>query len=160
MPFIASWATTDQCVLLNLEGVVLEVFKQHIQRRLTDNEAGGLLLGSVHGENLSILEATAPTALDKRLRYFFERLSFGHSSIAKKRWRESQGSVRYLGEWHTHPEDVPHPSSLDRNEWTRLASARIDGRPVLAIVVGRHELRVELIAASGESRRLFALPSA
>ena len=104
-------------------------------------------MGTVHGVHLLINEATAPTKWDKRFRYLFERTPLGHASIALARWRASHGTVRYLGEWHTHPEDQPTPSSLDRSEWHRLAKERKDERPLLAVIVGRKVLHVEMIPA-------------
>ncbi|UTV82336.1 Mov34/MPN/PAD-1 family protein [Acidithiobacillus sp. YTS05] len=96
-----------------------------------------------------IEQATEPTPHDKRLRYLFERMPFGHEAIAVSRWAESQGTVRYLGEWHTHVEDDPHPSGLDRSEWKLLSAKRRDKRPVLAVIVGRKNLHVELVPSSG-----------
>jgi integrative and conjugative element protein (TIGR02256 family) len=144
---MSSWASPDRKMLLNFSASTLEVFNAHIQHRDTDCEAGGLLLGTVHGVHLLINEATAPTKWDKRFRYLFERTPLGHASIALARWRASHGTVRYLGEWHTHPEDQPTPSSLDRSEWHRLAKERKDERPLLAVIVGRKVLHVEMIPA-------------
>ena len=103
------------------------------------------MLGTVHGSNIIVVEATAPTIRDKRFQYLFERMPFGHSSIARARWRGSRGTVRYVGEWHTHPQDYPRPSGLDRTEWNKLSRKRADGRPMLAVIVGRKDLYVELV---------------
>jgi integrative and conjugative element protein (TIGR02256 family) len=149
MQFLNSWATNDKRTLLHFSEPVLDAFRQHIQTRETDCEAGGLLLGSVHGNHMLIEQATIPTAWDKRFRYLFERLPFGHESIALSRWRESQGTIRYLGEWHTHPQDYPSPSGIDRTEWNLLSEKRIDKRPTLAVIVGRKSLYVELVPSSG-----------
>ena len=121
MQFMSSWATNDKRTLLHFSTATLETFCLHVQASDADCEAGGLLLGSVHGAHMLIEQATVPTAWDKRFRYLFERMPFGHKAIALSRWTASQGTVRYLGEWHTHPEDYPHPSGLDRSEWNRLA---------------------------------------
>lgn len=96
-----------------------------------------------------IEQATVPTTWDNRFRFLFERMPFGHAIIAQSRWAESQGTVRYLGEWHTHPEDHPIPSALDRLEWNKLSAKRRDKRPVLAVIVGRKGLYVELVPNSG-----------
>lgn len=149
MQFVSSWATNDKRTLLHFSKPTLETFCQHVQASDTDCEAGGLLLGSVHGAHMLIEEATIPTAWDKRFRYLFERMPFGHEAIALSRWTASQGTVRYLGEWHTHPEDHPHPSGLDRSEWNCLSAQRRDKRPMLAVVVGRKSLYVELVPSSG-----------
>lgn len=149
MPFVNAWATSDRRVLLSLADPVMAVFKTHIQKRSMDSEAGGLLLGTVRGSNIAVVEATVPTSWDKRLRYLFERLPFGHSAIAEARWRASAGTVRYLGEWHTHPQDHPSPSGLDRAEWNKLSRKRADGRLMLAVIVGRKDLYVELVPRAG-----------
>lgn len=149
MQFINSWMTEDKKTLLHFSKSTVNCFSQYVQVNESDCEAGGLLLGSVHGSNMIIEQATMPTAWDKRLRYLFERMPFGHEVIALTRWTESQGTIRYLGEWHTHPEDVPKPSSLDRIEWNRLSSKRKDHRPMLAVIVGRKNLYIELVPCGG-----------
>ena len=156
MQFISSWATDDKRTLLHFSALTLETFYQHVQIRDTDCEAGGLLLGSVHGEHMLIQQATVPTTWDKRFRYLFERMPFGHEAIALSRWTASQGTVRYLGEWHTHPEDFPHPSGLDRSEWRQLSTKRQDKHSMLAVIVGRKSLYVELVPNSGLGHVLAA----
>ncbi len=149
MRLMSSWATSDKRTLLHFSESTLEIFYQHVQASDTDCEAGGLLLGSVHGAHMLIEQATVPTIRDKRFHYLFERMPFGHEAIALARWTASQGTVRYLGEWHTHPEDHPQPSSLDRSEWNRLSAKRRDKRPMLAVIVGRKSLYAELVPESG-----------
>jgi integrative and conjugative element protein (TIGR02256 family) len=149
MQFMSSWATDDNRKLLNFSNSTLDTFYQHVQASDSDCEAGGLLLGSVHGAHMLIKQATVPTEWDKRFRYLFERMPFGHETIALSQWVASQGAVRYLGEWHTHPEDYPRPSGLDRSEWNRLSVKRRDQRLMLAVIVGRKALYVELVPSSG-----------
>jgi integrative and conjugative element protein (TIGR02256 family) len=49
----------------------------------------------------------------------------------------------YLGEWHTHPEADPTPSSIDRADWKlRLARDRIDADFVFFLIVGLEEVAV------------------
>lgn len=149
MQFMSSWATSDKKNLLHLSPSTLETFNQFVQTGHFDSEAGGLLLGSVHGAHMLVERATIPTAWDKRFRYLFERLPLGHEAIALARWAESRGTIRYLGEWHTHPEDYPRPSSVDVCEWKKLASIRLDKRSMLAVIVGRKALHVELVSQTG-----------
>lgn len=149
MQFMSSWAAGDKRTLLHFSESTLEIFCRHVHASDADREAGGLLLGSVHGAHIFIEQATVPTIWDNRFRFLFERMPFGHEAIAFARWTASQGTVLYLGEWHTHPEDHPHPSSLDRSEWNRLSVKRRDKRPLLAVIVGRNSLYVELVSSSG-----------
>lgn len=108
------WSSADQRKLIHLSPATLDVFARYVQDSDQAPESGGLLLGTVHGEHLIIEQATAPTVWDLRLRTFFHRSAIGHAKVALDRWRASRGTVRYLGEWHTHPEDYPTPSGLDR----------------------------------------------
>ena len=149
MQFMSSWGTEDRRTLLHFSETTLGTFFQHVQANDSDCEAGGLLLGSVHGTHMLVEQATVPTEWDKRFRYLFERMLFGHEVIGLARWTASQGTVRYLGEWHTHPEDHPSPSGLDRSEWNRLSSKRTDKRSMLAVIVGRKSLYVELVPDKG-----------
>lgn len=158
MWFVAGWSTPDKRSLVNFDDKVLDVFRQHIQRMGSHAEAGGLLLGEVRGRHLNLVGATFPTVHDLRSRYSFERLPQGHAEVALKIWSDSRGTVRYLGEWHTHPQDLPTPSRIDRSEWKRLASERKDKRPFLAVVVGRASLHVELVPLRG--RGIVLVPCA
>ncbi len=154
MQFVSGWTTPDKRILVNFDDKVLDVFRQHIQRLGSDAEAGGLLLGEVRGGHLNLVDATFPAAGDLRSRYSFERLPQGHAEVAQKMWSDSRGTVRYLGEWHSHPQDLPIPSGIDQSEWKRLASKRKDKRPVLAVIVGRAGLHVELVSSNGDGRVL------
>lgn len=154
MQFVSGWTTPDKRILVNFDDKVLDVFRQHIQHLSSDAEAGGLLLGEVRGGHLNLVDATFPTADDLRSRYSFERLPQGHAEVALKMWSDSLGTVRYLGEWHSHPQDLPIPSGIDRSEWKRLASERKDKRPFLAVIVGKEGLHVELVSSKDGGRVL------
>ena len=157
MSFVSDWSTADGSVLMNFDSTVLDVFKKYRQLGERDLEAGGILLATVHELGFLVKEASAPTPYDIRRRNFFDRRPFWHRALAKRRWRASGGTVRYVGEWHTHPQDHPIPSILDRTEWRHLARSRVDGCPLLAVIVGRHSLHVELV--SGNSRRAVMAPA-
>ncbi len=74
--------------------------------------------------------------------------------MADRMWRDSGGTVRYLGEWHTHPEAHPAPSGTDRREWLALAARRADGRPCLTVIVGLQALHVALVSPTGHTQVL------
>ncbi|WP_055137110.1 Mov34/MPN/PAD-1 family protein [Pseudomonas corrugata] len=152
MQFVTTWhgPADDQFVYFHQN--VLDVFERHIQSD-SGTEAGGILLGHVRGKHLEVLEASEPTPQDRRLRYFFERMIHGHKGLADRRWQESNGLVRYVGEWHTHPQDVASPSETDLCEWQKLARDRSDRRPMLAVIVGRQYLYVELMHAGGKRHK-------
>ena len=148
MRHVSDWALPDGSVLLNFSEEVRGVFEKNVQ--VGDRpESGGVLLGTVHERGLLVTVATTPTRLDRQFRYLFERLPFGHRAVAKRLWRSSAGTTRYIGEWHTHPQDIPTPSGIDLHEWRKLANLRADKRPLLAVIVGRQALHVELAHGNG-----------
>lgn len=155
MQYVSDWATENQGLLLNFSDSVLQVFSEHVQTGLKP-ESGGILLGTVHERGLLVTTATGPTKLDRQFQFLFERSPFGHRAVARRKWRQSGGLVRYIGEWHTHPQSIPRPSAIDLDEWRKLAIVRADGRPLLAVIVGHHGLHVEL--ASGNGRRDVLAP--
>ncbi|WP_457374776.1 Mov34/MPN/PAD-1 family protein [Pseudomonas tolaasii] len=154
MRFLDSWATHDSLKFVHLLPEVLDTFHAFVQGP-QHLEAGGILLGCVRGPHLQIIEATTPSPRDRRSKFSFERDDYYHDATAIKRWEESAGIIRYLGEWHTHPENYPSPSSTDLREWRTLAESRIDGRPLLALIVGRKGLHLELMGPGGNRERLW-----
>jgi len=146
------WRVSNDGPCLVIQGHVLEVFKRYRQTGFFTPESGGILLGYVRDPHIEILVASEPTRWDKRLRCFFDRKAKGHQELAQRYWTESGGLIRYVGEWHTHPEDYPTPSSVDREGWTRLARNSADKRPVLGIIIGRVGLHVELVTADGSAQ--------
>jgi len=155
MRYLSDWSLDDGSLLLNFSGDVLQVFDDYAQHGGMP-ESGGLLLGTVHARGLLVTVATKPTKWDRRFRYLFERLPFGHQSTAHRLWRGSGGLTRYIGEWHTHPQDMPSPSTIDLAEWRKLACVRADERPLLAVIVGREGLHVELTHGDGRRQILGA----
>jgi len=93
---------------------VAEVFGEHIQR-LGQNESGGILLGSVyHDSHVVVAMATTPKYPDQAGPCFFDRSRARAQRIIEREWESSSGVRIYLGEWHTHSEAHPKPSSRDR----------------------------------------------
>lgn len=155
MQFVTEWSANQGRNLIYIHPEVLNVFQSHVQASPSDLEGGGLLLGYVRGSHLEIIEATVPTKFDRRFRMFFERMKDLHEHIAQKRWAESNGLVRYIGEWHTHPQDYPSPSETDLAEWRKLAIKRKDKRAVLGLIVGRQSLYLEIMPSNGMGTEFF-----
>jgi len=153
MRHVSDWTLGDGRLLLHFSDEVRDVFERNVQ--VGDRpESGGVLLGTVHEKGLMVTLATTPSRLDRQLRYLFERLPFGHRAVAQRLWRATGGPTRYIGEWHTHPQDIPTPSRIDLDEWKKLAKKRADKRPLLAVIVGRHTLHIEMAHGNGR-RELF-----
>lgn len=99
-------------------------------------EVGGILLGRIFSSHIVVDKATKPQLLDISNMFSFIRNPFGHQQSINKAWKSSQGTVNYLGEWHTHPELYPKPSTDDIQFIKETRSYKGVDYPTLMIIVG------------------------
>ena len=137
-------------VILVIEDKVIDTFSRFAQYHPTDTEAGGILLGRRRGAHFEILDATVPTKFDTRTRTFFKRSEKIHSDIAKRMWSQSKGQISYIGEWHSHPEVVPSPSSVDIFEWSKLSVECKSPHGYSMVIVGTQGIWCGMTKISGE----------
>ncbi len=90
---------------------IIEKFKQTSKKA---NEAGGILLGQVTDEKVYILKVTTPNKFDKASRYSFDCNKDAAQVIINYEFTNSGQKTIYIGEWHTHPENYPNPSGVDK----------------------------------------------
>jgi len=101
-------------------------------------EAGGILLGRRRHPHIELTMITHPHNGDIRRRHSFDRFSSKHGDIAVSTWSDSHRYIDYLGEWHTHPEIMPYPSSIDISEMSQIAAFRTDA--MLSVIIGINQL--------------------
>ena len=95
---------------LILTPAVLNHIAKHQQRNGASREAGGQLFARFKNEQIRVERATGPRATDQRSRYGYipdrrveqEEIDAMHSH-----------GLHFVGDWHTHPERIPHPSASD-----------------------------------------------
>lgn len=129
---------------LKLDQGVVERLASYRQTGPKDREAGGILLGRhlLASPHRVVDDVTEPMAGDRRTRCQFKRGQAGHQKRADAAWEASGGTCVYLGEWHTHPEPIPNPSSTDLDDWRRrLREDLFAGDTLHFIIVGIHEIR-------------------
>lgn len=80
-------------------------------------EVGGILLGERKPSGIVVTIATLPARLDICERYSFHRRDPSHQRMATLQWVKSGFKTDWVGEWHSHPQDFPIPSSVDRETW-------------------------------------------
>lgn len=106
-------------------------------------ESGGILVGTRKpGTLLTVTDVTSPQKSDRRLPFRFRRSPTGHQKIMDALWEESGYEKMYLGEWHTHREPRPTPSSVDTSGWKRLAKSKQNTPWMLFLILGQQELRL------------------
>jgi len=104
------WLLGQNTGILIVSDEALAVMHRFKQTRLLDKEAGGQLFAQFSGPNVHILKATPPSLLDWRSRYGFRpNRRLQRMQIAKYYAR----GLHFVGDWHTHPESHPTPSSED-----------------------------------------------
>jgi integrative and conjugative element protein (TIGR02256 family) len=123
-------------------------------------ESGGVLLGRLilDSDDVVIDEITAPSSTDERGRFWFKRSGTSAQPRVVSAWGESNGTRIYLGDWHSHPEDDPAPSPVDRRDWSRtLERAVYEQDFLLFAIVGRKSLCLwEGRRAGRRNRRIVA----
>lgn len=130
---------------LKICGAVGEKFASFRQTGSRSTEAGGVLIGRwiVGQGDVVVDEATGPMTGDKRSRFAFFRSKHEHQRAIDRAYEVSLGTTGYLGEWHTHPEQLPQPSSTDTKDWIRrLREDAVDMEFVYFVIVGTVETRV------------------
>lgn len=96
--------------ILILEDAVLTHFDRYRQRTFRDCEAGGQLFARFEGNTIRVERATGPRRSDRR-----GLINFIPDRLAERREirRLFRLGLHYVGDWHTHPEHIPGPSSTD-----------------------------------------------
>lgn len=97
-----------------IQDSVINIIESFKQKNMKDQEAGGILLGQVVGSNIYILKVTIPNIFDKSSRCSFVCDKNAAQLIIHYEFLNSDKKTIYIGEWHTHPEDRPFPSGVDR----------------------------------------------
>lgn len=117
-----------------IDAAAVETLLAHRQTDKALVEACGVLLGRQWDDLLQVTLATPPQKSDIRSRTGYARMTAGHLALAKTEWKNSNGLIGYLGEWHSHPEDHAHPSSHDLRSSREIAKRNQSS--VLGIIVG------------------------
>lgn len=76
------------------------------------------------GRKRLVTHATMPGSLHRRSRFGLQRLDPIHQQTAFKLWERTRQTADYIGDWHTHPQVQPSPSSMDRREWGKITRAK------------------------------------
>lgn len=110
-------------------------------RQLRDSspESAGVLIGERRGVHIVIKTVSEPSPWDIRSRFKVDRVSRHHQKAVDDAFKKSNGEWQYLGEWHTHPEDVPKPSMTDYSSWHKNLRS---SDPLILIIAGRRDFWV------------------
>lgn len=127
---------TDSEQRLVFTRAVLDHFKKHRQITSRKFEAGGQLFARFVLTDIIIVEATGPRRLDRRTRFSYRPHRPSEQREIDNRHKKG---LSYIGDWHTHPERIPHPSNIDRSSMQDIFSKSV------------HKLNVFVLAVVGTS---------
>lgn len=99
-------------------------------------ETGGVLIGTIcSNRNLAIISNVLPAPSDSVHKPFlFLR---GERGLSKQ--IQSQFPLYYLGEWHSHPNGLPEPSSIDIKQMQSNAiEAHYGAKSPILLIVGEN----------------------
>jgi integrative and conjugative element protein (TIGR02256 family) len=113
---------------------VISLMTKRLQRCAKSPEVGGLLLGYIRETHFDVRCITIPYPKDICRRTAFYRNDEKHIIFLEETLKKSNGRIVYLGEWHTHPEKNPIPSSIDIQEWNHIKSTR--NYPLVFLILG------------------------
>ncbi len=122
---------------------VMDLISNFRQTKSTDNEAGGILIGQIKDNNIYILKASIPNKFDKPSRYNFECDKEIAQIIIEHEFYNSEKKSIYFGEWHTHPQDIPIPSNIDKSMiYNQFRLNRLNEPFLILIIQGNSDLYV------------------
>ena len=131
-----------------IEKEVREQFT-NIQRNYDfKREIGGIIIGKfdAHRMCLCITDISFHFGHDIGSRFRFFRNNEGHQKLMDEVWEQSNHIKAYLGEWHTHDQDNPSPSFVDKRSWLRISKRNNNFDQSCFIIVGHKEFRLWNIA--------------
>ena len=129
----------DKGHLVAIMSHVAERLMRYRQLHHLSKESAGVLIGERRGFHLVICDISEPGPGDVRERFNVDRKGHHHQAKVSAAFAKSAGTLQYLGEWHTHPEDNPTPSSKDHFSWKKGIHA---SNPMILLIVGRKTIWV------------------
>jgi len=130
---------------INISETVIEIFEKFKQKNKKDNESGGILIGQIKDDEIFILKASIPNKFDKASRYYFECNKDAAQIIINYEFYNSGRKSIYIGEWHTHPENTPTPSSIDKRMIKEQFKKNKLNEPFLILIIqGLEDIYVSL----------------
>lgn len=129
----------DETKKIKVDNKILERIISFRQMKSDIPEAGGILAGreNISNDNLIIEYHTEPMNCDYQTHSKFTRKDVGHVLFFQSLYKKSEGTIGYVGEWHTHPEDIPQYSIIDLKNWRNINKKVGNNQVQYHLIVGR-----------------------
>ena len=138
----------------NLKIIVKDEVIDNIKKSYWSNlkyETGGILLGKFNRKN-KLIEISEVYELKTNLfsKILYKRNARKPQKIINKRWKETEGIINYIGEWHTHPNMLAHPSGTDINSLKEIHDKVKRVLPGTILIIAGKDENINLIVQSGD----------
>ncbi|WP_440994139.1 Mov34/MPN/PAD-1 family protein [Cysteiniphilum litorale] len=121
---------------VSISEICLKKIYRYIQNTPVTKESGGVILGELIEHIFFIEDITTPQKKDKSTRTNFFR-SLEHNQAAQNIVAQSNLGLTYIGLWHTHPEDFPRYSYIDKLDWINaLSQSKFKTEGLIFIIAG------------------------
>lgn len=136
---------------------VIAHLRKHAQISPNSPEAGGQLFAkvSLDGTHWLVSVATGPRPTDKRSRFFFKP---NRRSEQREINAEFEKGNHYVGDWHTHPQQLPQPSASDTGSMVEMVQKSTHQLPGFLMVIVGTTAPPEGLWISMHSSRKIAYP--
>ena len=131
-------------VTIRFSEEVLKRLETFIQDDNVKPESGGILVGYfIEPDTFSVTDISTPSKKDKASRFGFIRSKKSAQKFIDKHFENSRGKKIYLGEWHTHPEDYPTPSFVDKcSIKLQYTKNRLNSTVIFMVIIGRKSIYI------------------
>jgi integrative and conjugative element protein (TIGR02256 family) len=135
-------------IALSLSKIVVDKFIDYMKHYRFGIESGGIIIGTLNPAANQIIatDVTEPQKKDRQSTFAFLRSEYGHQEIMNNLW-ESSGRIKtYLGEWHTHNQNIPKPSCIDKKNWIEISRRKQNSNWLFFTIVGKQDIGVWTIS--------------
>lgn len=139
-------------ILTNIEiGLSIEIDDKlisnliYVGKKHYPNEFGGFLIGNYSDDlkKLNITNTILPNRY-KATQFLFERENIGIKEQLEQFYKENPQKF-YIGEWHTHPNNLPIPSNTDIIAMNNIANSKeVAIQSPVFLIIGYNKIKTEL----------------
>lgn len=149
------WRSQDSRHTVILEYSAFEKMKQLAEHHFP-NEVGTALVGSYSDDGfIATIKELAPLTIDSHgSRRYFVRGVKALAQFFTRIFKQSNGLMHYVGDWHSHPNSVANPSLMDdENQSAVSADLAADCPESILLILGGRSREFEEIRAFVYSRK-------
>lgn len=131
--------------ILNINSSQLKYFK-NLSVNITTREQGGIVIGKklMKDDIYTVIDFYhAKNISSKENRYLCDAKEV--NKYIYRQWKKSSGINNYIGEWHTHYEDYPTPSKVDKMMMENIIVRDSAPRKIFLFILGKKQIYIGTI---------------